>query len=68
MLFCSFSLIFYSCFPFCNLLFVFSFFLFDFSCVFLLLCFSFVIIKRYIIRLCFVRLLDFAFSPYFSIY
>ena len=46
----------------------FFFFLFDFSCVFLLLCFSFSIIKRYILRPCFVRLLDFAFSPYFSIH
>lgn len=68
MRFCSFSLICYSCFPFCNLLFVFFFFLFDFSCVFLLLCFSFSIIKRYILRPCFVRLLDFAFSPHFPIY
>lgn len=43
----------------------FFFFLFDFSCVFLLLCFSFSIIKRYILRSCFVRLLDFAFTPPF---
>ena len=46
----------------------FFFFLFDFSCVFLLLCFSFSIIKRYILRPCFVRLLDFAFSPHFPIH
>ena len=41
----------------------FFFFLFDFSCVFLLLCFSFSVIKRHILRSCFVRLLDFAFTP-----
>ena len=36
---------------------------FSYSCIF-----SFSIIKRYILRPCFVRLLDFAFSPYFSIH
>jgi hypothetical protein len=36
---------------------------FSYSCIF-----SFSIIKRYILRPCFVRLLDFAFSPHFPIH
>lgn len=68
MLFCSFSLIYYSCFPFATYSLFFSFScsifpVFSYSCIF-----SFSIIKRYILRPYFVRLLDFAFSPHFPIH